>query len=889
MGQSGGTGRGAKTGIRTQLNRIVLIPSITFLVLFVVLSSATLAQAISLRSSVTDGRAGVDLAEALTALQTERRLSAEYLTAPGGQTRQRLVGAAETTDEALIRVRDVRDTLEDDGDSPDPLTQGFFDSLDEVQALRTDDLADPGPVTDALDAYTAAIHHGIRLYANTVRGLDDGPASDAASAADNLLWAQESFGHADALVTTVLAERDLSRAEQAEIASLTGDTRRRLDAMVPATDSVTDSVEDAAEDTAEATAEPVASREQVPTVDQVTAGAAWADAMEMADTLVQHEARIDTDPLTGELTRDTAPPDGLGGWRAAADQVNIGLAAVTAERVDTVVSATEEASSWMFTLALGGGITSMFAGTVAYGTAARSAGRLTYRLAKLKAETLGIARSDLPRIVRRLEAGERVDLDTEMKQLDHGADEVGQVADAFNTAQRTAVGAAVKQADIRAGVGRVFLGIAHRNQSLVQRQLQLLDRMEREEEDPDLLESLFQLDHLATRGRRHAENLIILGGAQPGRRWRHPVPLVDILRGAISETDEYARVELTSAPDLSLVGAVVADVIHLLAELVENATAYSPPHTDVTIATDNVPKGVVIEIEDRGLGMTEEVLTDNNEKLAKAPEFDIMTPGTDGRLGIFVVARLARKHEISVQLRHSPYGGTRAVVLVPSALVVSAGAAMTERPRAAVLARSSAARLDHSGTSGHGDRENREDPADLLSAEAGSRPARPVLRSVPEHGERVPEAAPREHAQGAPLLRQVPDLEPEPRERVQGEAPAPLPRRGADSAPADGTRVGGVRGDGTRVGAGPDRAGLPRRRRQASLAPQLRDEPAYGAPAHEPEPVPQRSPEQARRMMDAFSAGTRRGRAEELGREGPEHSSDDQVGAGADDHTGESD
>lgn len=366
-----------------------------------------------------------------------------------------------------------------------------------------------------------------------------------------------------------------------------------------------------------------------------------------------------------------------------------------------------------------------------------------------------------------------------MKQLDHGADEVGQVADAFNTAQRTAVGAAVKQADIRAGVGRVFLGIAHRNQSLVQRQLQLLDRMEREEEDPDLLESLFQLDHLATRGRRHAENLIILGGAQPGRRWRHPVPLVDILRGAISETDEYARVELTSAPDLSLVGAVVADVIHLLAELVENATAYSPPHTDVTIATDNVPKGVVIEIEDRGLGMTEEVLTDNNEKLAKAPEFDIMTPGTDGRLGIFVVARLARKHEIGVQLRHSPYGGTRAVVLVPSALVVSAGAAMTERPRAAVLARSSAARLDHSGTSGHGDRENREDPADLLSAEAGSRPARPVLRSVPEHGERVPEGAPREHAQGAPLLRQVPDLEPEPRERVRGR----LPRRCPDGGP----------------------------------------------------------------------------------------------------------
>lgn len=887
MGQSGGTGRGAKTGIRTQLNRIVLIPSVTFLALFVVLSSATLAQAISLRSSVTDGRAGADLAEALTALQTERRLSADYLTAPGSQTRQELVGAAEATDEALVRVRDVRGTLEGDRDTPDTLAQGFFDSLDELQALRTDNLADPGPAADALDAYTAAIHQGIRLYSHTVRGLDDGPASDAASAADNLLWAQESFGHADALITTVLAERDLGRAEQVEIASLAGDTRRRLDAMEPVTGPEPGAAEpDARQAGGAQAAAPAVNREQAPTVDLITGAAAWAEAMEMADTLARHEARIDTDPLTGELTRDTAPPGGLGGWREAADEVNSGLAAVTSERVDTVVSATEDASSWMFTLALGGGITSMFAGTVAYGTAARSASRLTYRLARLKAETLGIARSDLPRIVRRLEAGESVDLDSEMKQLDHGGDEVGQVADAFNTAQRTAVGAAVKQADIRAGVGRVFLGIAHRNQSLVQRQLQLLDRMEREEEDPDLLESLFQLDHLATRGRRHAENLIILGGAQPGRRWRHPVPLVDILRGAISETDEYARVELTSAPDLSLVGAVVADVIHLLAELVENATAYSPPHTQVTIATDNVPKGVVIEIEDRGLGMTEEVLTDNNEKLAKAPEFDIMTPGTDGRLGIFVVARLARKHEIGVQLRHSPYGGTRAVVLVPSALVVSAGPAVPQSPRAAVLARSGAARYDRPGTTGQEDPANRGDPADLLSAEAGSRPARPVLRSVPEHADRGPEGAerareavPRDHAQGVPLLRQVPDLEPEPRERVLEEASARLPGRGADSVPADGARVG----------AGPDRAGLPRRRRQASLAPQLRDGSAPDPLAREPGAVPQRSPEQARRMMNAFSAGTRRGRAEEFGGGGPEHSSDDQVGAGADDHTAESD
>ncbi|MFE9246755.1 nitrate- and nitrite sensing domain-containing protein [Nocardiopsis sp. NPDC006938] len=883
MGQPVSTGRGPRagnrSGIRAQLNRIVLIPTVTFLALFVLLSTATLAQAVSLHHSVTDGRAGADLAEALAALQEERRLGIDFVTDPGGDSRQELVDAARTTDAALVGLRQVRDTLEGGADEPEPLALAFFGSLEDVQALRTDVLADPGPVADLLDTYSGAIEQGIRLYSTTVQGLDDGLVSDAASEADNLLWAQESFGHADAVITAALAENDLTRPHQAEIASLAGDARRRLSAeelpREPSDDRGTDAPTEAASDTE---AEDEAAR-----VERITRSAAWVEAMGIADTLVQHEAPVSVDPLTGEITRDPAPPGGLGDWRAAADEVNAGLAEVTTDRVDSVVTSTEEASSWMFTMALGGGITSLFAGTVAYGVAASSASRLTYRLARLRAETLGIARSDLPRIVRRLEAGESVDLDTEMKQLDHGTDEVGQVADAFNIAQRTAVGAAVKQSDIRAGVSRVFLGIAHRNQSLVQRQLQLLDRIEREEEDPDLLENLFQLDHLATRGRRHAENLIILGGAQPGRRWRHPVPLVDILRGAISETDEYARVELTSVPDLSLVGAVVADVIHLLAELVENATAYSPPHTNVTIATDNVPKGVVIEIEDRGLGMTEEVLEENNATLSEAPEFDVMTPGTDGRLGLFVVARLALKHEIGVQLRPSPYGGTRAVVLVPGALVVSSGGTPVERPRAAVLARSNGVRPEPTADHDH------DDPADLLATEGGSRHARPVLRSVPEHddpppvpvsGEPGPGTPSGGHGPGGPLLRQVPDLSPEPapepvpRQRSRGTGHAPLPRRGADD---------------TGVGAGPDRAGLPRRRRQANLAPQLRDDPSTGAVPRGPEPVSQRSPEQARRMMDAFSAGTRRGRAEEIGPEEPRHSSDDQVGAGADDHTGESD
>ena len=840
MGQSGGAGR----GIRAQINKIVLIPSITFLVLFVVLSTATLAQAVSLRAAVGEGRAGIQLAAALGLLQEERRLSAEYIAAPGARTRAALQQEAERTDEALDEVRGLRETI---GDREDPATASlnteFFDSLAGVQEMRADNLAAPGRADSTAAAYTAAIGQGIRLYAGTARALDNGPASSEASAATDLMWAQESFSHADAVVSAVIARGDLDRDQQTRVAELTADARHRVDTVHPGT---------APDD------------RDPPALAAMAGSGAWQDALAIADTIARHEAPVSVDPLTAEVVRDPAPPPGLDGWRQVADQVNADLGVITADRTASVVTATEDASTWMLTLALGGGITSLFAGTVAYGVAARSAGRLTYRLAKLRADTLGTARSDLPRIVRRLEAGDQVDLDAEMKQLDHGDDEVGQVADAFNIAQRTAVGAAVKQADIRAGVNRVFLGIAHRHQSLLQRQIQLLDRVEREEEDPDLLESLFQLDHLATRGRRHAENLIILGGAQPGRRWRHPVPLIDILRGAISETDEYARVRLTSVPDLALAGAAVADVIHMLAELVENATAYSPPHTEVTIATESVPKGVAIEIEDRGLGMPEDVLTRSNRTLAEAPEFDVMAPGADSRLGLFVVARLAVKHDIKAQLRPSPYGGTRAVVLVPGVLVASSSAA-SERPP--VAARQAARERR---------RQEEADASDLLADGHAPRRVRPVLRPVPPHREDDHDPAADYGGWDSTLLRRVQAPE-------AGQDPFDPSAARAATAPD----TGAVRD--ARVGAGPDREGLPRRRRQASLAPQLRQE-AEQERASPDFPGPtQRSPEQARRMMDAFSAGTRRGREADVDFDGREHGSDGQVGGSADDHTGESD
>ena len=185
-----------------------------------------------------------------------------------------------------------------------------------------------------------------------------------------------------------------------------------------------------------------------------------------------------------------------------------------------------------------------------------------------------------------------------------GDDEIGQVGQAFDAVRQTAIASAVEEAELRQGVNDVFRNLARRNQSLLQRQLTALDQMERRATDPEALDDLFKLDHLTTRMRRHAEGLIILSGAPPGRGWSAPVRIIDVLRGAVSEVEDYARVQVSTQSKAALSGSAVTDVIHLLAELIENATSLSPPYTQVRVSGESAGNGFAIEIEDRGLGMT---------------------------------------------------------------------------------------------------------------------------------------------------------------------------------------------------------------------------------------------------------------------------------------------
>ncbi|MER6542803.1 nitrate- and nitrite sensing domain-containing protein [Streptomyces sp. NPDC001250] len=285
-------------------------------------------------------------------------------------------------------------------------------------------------------------------------------------------------------------------------------------------------------------------------------------------------------------------------------------------------------------------------------------------LRRLQETATKVAQDRLPELVKQLSESDPQDVDTSVESVGvHSRDEIGQVAAAFDDVHREAVRLAAEQALLRGNVNAMFTNLSRRSQGLIQRQLSLISELESREADPDQLSSLFKLDHLATRMRRNGENLLVLAGEEPGRRWTRPVPLVDVLRAAASEVEQYERIELASVPTTEVAGRVVNDLVHLLAELLENATSFSSPQTKVKVTGHALPDGrVLIEIHDTGIGLSPEDLAAINERLASPPTVDV---SVSRRMGLFVVGRLSQRHGIRIQLRPSDSGGTTALVMLP--------------------------------------------------------------------------------------------------------------------------------------------------------------------------------------------------------------------------------
>ncbi|SEG90283.1 Signal transduction histidine kinase [Actinacidiphila yanglinensis] len=509
-------------------------------------------------------------------------------------------------------------------------------------------------------------------------------------------------------------------------------------------------------------------------------------------------------------------------------------------------------------------------------------------LTGLRREAQELSGTRLPRVMRRLASGEQVDIETEVPRLQYADDEMGQVGQALNTLQRAAVEATVRQADMRKGVSDVFVNLARRSQVLLHRQLTLLDAMERRTEQPEELSDLFRLDHMTTRMRRHAEGLVILSGAAPSRQWRKPVQLMDVVRAAVAEVEDYERVEVRRLPRLAVAGAAVADLTHLLAELIENAAVFSPPHTPVRLHGEYVANGFVLEIDDRGLGLTPDALLEANLRLAETPEFELSD--TD-RLGLFVVSRLAQRHSVRVSLRQSPYGGTTAVVLVPAALLTETdedtGSTRLEVP--AEEPKPADGDPEHTfrqwGLDGIGGEQHKEhaahaeEPAPAPAPAAAPEPAGPGglprrRRTTPvlvsdrgrPVGERPQRGTREEPAQAEPVRTEPAEATDEPPGARPEDLPAANPPAATAPKPAAAAAPAPAAPAPERdrpTGSVPDPAtgtALPRRVRQANLAPQLRVEPPPAAREAETGGR-ERSADEVRDRMASLQRGWQRGRA----------------------------
>ncbi|MFD5541725.1 nitrate- and nitrite sensing domain-containing protein [Streptomyces sp. NPDC127079] len=315
-------------------------------------------------------------------------------------------------------------------------------------------------------------------------------------------------------------------------------------------------------------------------------------------------------------------------------------------------------------------VVALLAAFILAGMVARQMSR---SMRQLRNAAFGIAEQRLPMLVDPLSRTDPGRVDTRVAPIPiTSTDEIGEVARAFDQVHREAVRLAAEQALLRGNINAIFTNLSRRNQSLIEGQLTLITDLENNEADPDQLENLFRLDHLATRMRRNGENLLVLAGEEPGRRWDQPVPLVDVLRAASSEVEQYERIELSGVPEAEIHGRAVTDLVHLLAELLENATTFSSPQTKVRVTATRLPDGrIMIEIHDKGIGLTAEDFADINHKLANPPTVDA---AISQRMGLFVVGRLSDRHGIRVQLRPSgEQAGTTSLVMLPDAITHGGG------------------------------------------------------------------------------------------------------------------------------------------------------------------------------------------------------------------------
>ena len=640
MPNTNGQGADRRRGpsIRRPLYLLVTVPLLTVLGLYGFVLYTTVGDAINLdRAPALINATSVPAAQFNVNIQNERTASMVYLAAPTAAHRSQLQAAQAATTQAFPSFQSkMTGAATTDAATTAELTV-IHQMLGDIQGLdkvRPAILAHAISPTDTFGAFSNVLAEELQLFVKENASLTNARAATQSLAVINSTESRELLLQEDALMSAALAAGQLPTATRVQVAELAGGRQALWNATV--------------------------TRLEPDNLAQFNAALnKYAPASTQA-TMAQLEQAVAAD-------RTTFLPVTAAQWDPTVKALATGLfyGGVQSSEYEVAQDHKVTTHAWQRVALSGGlGLLGLILSVLLSVLIAR---RIVRRLDRLQGSAETLANEELPDVVARLRRGE----DVPVEQLDSttsdlGRDEIGRVGRAFDAARRTAVEAAVGEARMRRGINDVFRNLARRNQSLLHRELTVLDGMERRTTDPETLEDLFRLDHLTTRMRRHSEGLIILSGAAPGRGWVHPVRMIDVLRAAAAEVEDYSRVTVTTPSQAALAGPAVADVIHLLAELIENATTLSPPYTPVRVSGDMVASGFAVEIEDRGLGMSETRYTDLNHRLAEPPEFDVFN---SEQLGLFVVGQLAKRHGIKVTLRPSAYGGTSAIALIPTSLV----------------------------------------------------------------------------------------------------------------------------------------------------------------------------------------------------------------------------
>jgi signal transduction histidine kinase len=625
------------TSIRTRVFLLVLVPLVATIGIYGYAVANQFSTAVGLSNAGKVSGATIDpVSQSAQALVAERDAAVLYLVAPNSQDLAALQKQEAVTNVAARVVTSVSKS--------GPVTANataleksaaarFVRDLGTLRALRSEVTSRSIGTTAAINAYAVILNDGVTV---AEQGLQEEYMSQSlattARAEVQLYTAAMLATQENDIYSAALAQGHMAPAAGAEFAQLAG-LRRYL-------------VHDA-----------------MPQLDGEAAGLMHQYVpASLAASLTSQENMI-----IGAKPGATTPPVPLSTWQQTVGGYAKNMVVVMTKSPAWIQSQVVSSARSALTTLIVAASVGLLAVILSIFFSLLMGRRLVRRLTGLRQSALELARVRLPGVMARLRSGEPVDVDEEAPRAASGVDEIDQVRQAFNAVHRTAVQAAVDESKLRRGISDVFRNLARRNQALLHRQLGLLDGMERRAEEPEQLEDLFRIDHLTTRMRRHAEGLIILSGDSPGRSWSQPVPFIDVLRAAVAEVEDYTRVQVDVRTRSALAGHAVADTVHLLAELIENATVFSPPTTQVRVQGELVGRGFAVEVEDRGLGLAEDRLAEINRDLAEVPAFDLAE--TD-RLGLFITARLAHRQDIKVTLRSSPFGGTTAIVIIPMNLVV---------------------------------------------------------------------------------------------------------------------------------------------------------------------------------------------------------------------------